>query len=499
MDPRQAPRSVRFKVGIFSLLSLVLLGFVTVMVNDRPDWWRGCQLVYINVEDATGLKTKSPVRSLGLHIGYLRSVQLRESKVRLGICLTAEVEIIPSTRAYIRGEGFLGDKFVELKPLRYTGPKLDDMDQDSAAPAGAEPAAPESPAGRQSGYDLEQDVGGGVSRVSRRSPMQRFWDWLVPSAAAQERKKPTQEVQVGSGGQDVQELVNQVNGLVSEMTNLTKGLKESINPQELRNTMQQLNRTLENASRTISPEGNLTTTAQRTLAKLEDAIEQMRDLSIRINRGEGSVGMFLSDPFYAEQMKELLKNANRLLSRVGGIRFVVDVGAQSLPSYNGTRGNFLVSIWPTGDRYYRLGAGVDPRGFRRNMTTTTESGGTTTTVETTTLEPTALVFTAMLGKVLFRRLDLSVGALYGDGVAGAAIYLGPKDHEERYQIFSQYYSRGQGTGIQVRAGVLARPFDSIYLSGGLETFNQVGGVVPYFIGAGVAFDDDDIKMLFAFL
>jgi phospholipid/cholesterol/gamma-HCH transport system substrate-binding protein len=476
----------------------VLLGVATVMVNDRPDWWRGCQLVYINVEDATGLKTKSPVRSLGLNVGYLRSVQLRENKVRLGICLTAEVEIIESTRAYIRGEGFLGDKFVELKPLRYTGPKLDELDQGSAAPAGTQPE-PASPAGKQSGYRLEDEQAPEGSRVGRLSPLQRFWDWLVPSAAAEDRKKPSQEVQVGSSGQDVQELVNQVNGLVSEMTNLTKGLKESINPQDLRNTMQQLNRTLENASRTISPEGNLTTTAQRTLAKLEDAIEQMRDLSIRINRGEGSVGMLLSDPFYAEQIKELLKNANNLLSRVGGIRFVVDVGAQSLPAYNGTRGNFLLSIWPTADRYYRLGAGVDPRGFRRNMTTTTVSGGTVTTVETTTLEPTALVFTAMLGKVLFKRLDLSVGALYGDGVAAAAVYLGPKGHEERYQFFTNYYSRGQGTGIQVRAGLMARPFDSIYLSGGVETLNSVGGSVPYFIGAGVAFDDNDIKMLFAFL
>jgi phospholipid/cholesterol/gamma-HCH transport system substrate-binding protein len=508
MDPRQAPRSVQFKVGIFSLLALALLAFATFMVNDKPDWWRGCDLVFINVEDATGLKTKSPVRSLGLQVGYLRSVQLRENRVRLGICLTADVEVISTTRAYLRGEGFLGDKFVELKPLKYVGRKLDDLDEGNS---GTQSAPASSEAEKQSGYRIEGDEpqsGGEGERLNqelnegfkiKRLPARHssIWDWLVPSAAAQEKK--AKEVQVGAESQDVQALVNQVNGLVSEMTNLTKGLKDSINPQELRNTMQQLNRTLENASRTLAPEGSLTSTAQRTLAKLEDAIEQLRDLAIRINRGEGSVGMILTDPFYAEQVKELLKNANQMLSRVGGVRFIVDVGAQSLPAYDGTRGTFQISIWPKPDRYYRLGAGVDPRGFRRNFTTTTVSGGTTTTVQTTTVEDTALVITAMLGKIFFKRLDLSMGALYGDGVAAAALRLGPSGREDRLEVFTNLYSRGRATGISSRVGAILRPYEAVYLTGGFETFRRVNGQMAYFVGAGVAFDDEDVKLLFALL
>src|SRR3990172_4642657 len=114
--------SVRLKVGLFTVLGLLLVGAITVFVNDRPFWWRACQLVHINVEDATGLKSKSPVRSLGLQIGYLKTISLSETHVRLGICITAPVEVIPDTRAYIRGEGILGDKFVELKPVKYNGP-----------------------------------------------------------------------------------------------------------------------------------------------------------------------------------------------------------------------------------------------------------------------------------------------------------------------------------------------------------------------------------------
>ena len=121
MNPTHASKTTQFKVGMFTLLGLLMIGGISVWVNHRPFWWRPCQLVKIEVDDATGLKTKSPIRSLGLEIGFLSTVELSETHVTLGICITAPVEVLPATRAYIRGEGFLGDKFVELKPVRYVG------------------------------------------------------------------------------------------------------------------------------------------------------------------------------------------------------------------------------------------------------------------------------------------------------------------------------------------------------------------------------------------
>ena len=132
----ETPLSTRLKVGTYAVMGLLLIGAVTVFVNDKPYWWRSCQLVHINVEDGTGLKSKSPVRSLGIEIGYLKTVDLSETHVDLGICITAPVEVLPATRAYLRGEGFLGDKFVELKPVRYVGP-AEARPSESAAPAPA--------------------------------------------------------------------------------------------------------------------------------------------------------------------------------------------------------------------------------------------------------------------------------------------------------------------------------------------------------------------------
>lgn len=454
MNTNEATLSTRVKVGLFTLLGLFMIGAITVYVNDKPFWWRKCQLVRINIEDATGLKSKSPVRSLGLEIGYLKTVDLYESHVSLGICVTAPVEILPSTRAFIRAEGFLGDKFVELKPVRYKE--------------------------------------------------QHSWNFdLIPSAHAQEpgNAGAGREIPVGQGSQDMSQVVNKVNDLVSEVSGLATNLKQAIDPEDLRKTMKELNRTLENASKTFSPEGGLNKTAQRSLAKLEDAIEQLRDMLTRVNKGEGSVGMLLNDPSYAEDIREAIKNVNKLLSKVGNVRFIVDVGGEHMGAYDGGRAWFRLGIWPKVDRYYLLGISVDPRGQRTASTTktTTIAGGTTTTTEQdrVQVESTGILFTGMLGKVFYRRLDLSLGVLNGDGTVSAKFNFGPRDREDAVQLFNEVYSRGGDTGVQDRIGLVWRPWSVLYVKGGMESLGKVDGKIAYFYGAGISFEDEDIKLLFA--
>jgi phospholipid/cholesterol/gamma-HCH transport system substrate-binding protein len=496
MNPSEASFSTQLKVGVFTVLGLFLIGAITVFVNDRPHWWRNCQLVHINVEDATGLKTKSPVRSLGLEIGYIRSVLLSDTHVDLGICITEKVDVLPTTRAYIRGEGFLGDKFVELKPVRYVGP-------------GAKTGSPSVPAELKTAPEKAPIV-----EPSKNSGVNRIMNMLIPSALAEEpvaqsavpavaesaeaaEKKSARQIPVGEGSQDVQNLVKRVDSLVGEMTNLTTHLKQAINPEELRSTMHQLNRTLENASRTLSPESGLNQTAQRTLAKLEDAIEQLRDMATRVNQGQGSIGMLINDPTYAEELRTMARAANKLLNKVNQVRFVPDVGGEKIQGYGPGRGWFRLGIWPKQDRYYLLGISLDPRGGQTIMRTTTSiPGGAQTIVDTNQVEQTRLLLTAMFGKVFYDRLDLAIGALNGDGAVSAGVFLGPKEDLERFQFRTDVYSRGSQSTVDARFSFIARVFMGAYVRVGLESTREVNGLLPFSYGAGVSFDDEDIKLLF---
>jgi hypothetical protein len=167
-----------------------------------------------------------------------------------------------------------------------------------------------------------------------------------------------------------------------------------------------------------------------------------------------------------------------------------------LPAYDGGRGWFKLGIWPQPTRYYLLGITIDPRGNRKVVTTTTEAGGQTTTVKTTSVEENGLLFTAMFGKVFYDRLDLSLGVLHGDGTGSAMLLLGPRGTERLFSIRNDLYSHGQGEGLQDRLTARIWPYSSLYFEGGVDSFKKVDGKTPYFYGAGISFDDEDIKLLF---
>lgn len=503
MNPTHASKATQFKVGLFTLLGLLLIGIISIYVNDRPFWWRPCQLVKIEVEDATGLKTKSPVRSLGLEIGFLESVDLHETHVTLGICVTAPVEILPNTRAFIRGEGFLGDKFVELKPVRFIGDgKKKASDSTSEIKEGRHPAIQTVP------------VSGG----------DQAFGWLIASAYAEEKVIPAsastpsvaastsepqtvmrtkngdRQIPVGQSNQDVQALMGKVDTLVGELTGLTQNLRQSINPEELRQTLRQVNKTLEIASKTLSPEGGLNQTAQRTLAKLEDAIEQLRDMMTRINRGEGSVGMLLNDPAYADEIKKAMKNVNKLLNKVGEFQFIVDLFIQQLNAYSGTRGGATLAIWPSSSHYYLLGVASDPRGNSVVTHTTTTAGGTSTTTTTVQTTDNALMLTGMIGKTfLNNRIDFSGGFLFGNGAGSIQFNLGPSERVDLFSIRNDVYGLQNNGGIADRLSGTVHPlpyFNTVYLTAGMEDFRSVDGHANFYYGAGIRFSDEDIKILF---
>jgi len=490
MNTTDTPKSTIFRVGFFTLLGLALIAALTVFVNDRPFWWRACQPIVINVDDATGLKNKSPVRSLGLQIGYLKSVELSETKVRLAICLTAKVQTIPETRAYVRGEGFLGDKFIELKPIHYTGGS-EITYRKAKTPTDTETVEPAAP-------EQQEEV-----NRKDRSSMNRIMDWVIPSAQADEPK--AQEVKVGKRPGDMDKMMESADKLMIEMTDLTKNLKEGLNPKELKNTIQQLNKTLENASKVLSPEGGLNSSARRSLEKLEEAFEQLRQQMTKINQGEGSIGRLLNDPIYAEELLKAAKNLNKILNRTADMRFEINVGMEQIPVYDGGRGFFQLRIWPTPSRYYLVGFTIDPRGKRKVTDTTTTVGSSSMVTRTEQIEQGGMLITGMLGKVFYNRFDLAVGAIHGDGAVSVGLLLGPNQRENVFEIRSDTYSRGQGVALNDRLTAIVRPFamfdglSSIYVKGGIESLRKVNGQYAYLFGAGISFDDEDIKLLFTFL
>ena len=110
----------------------------------------------------------------------------------------------------------------------------------------------------------------------------------------------------------------------------------------------------------------------------------------------------------------------------------------------------------------------------------------------------AMFFTAMMGKVYHDRWDLSVGLLYGDGALSLKYNFGPQGAVDQFQAGVDFYVR-VNTGVNARVYANLQPFRNVYLKVGLERlpFISTANGATYFVGGGLTFDDEDIKLLFA--
>ena len=215
--------------------------------------------------------------------------------------------------------------------------------------------------------------------------------------------------------------------------------------------------------------------------------------------------MLLNDPTYAEELKKAILNVNKLLGRASDMRLSVKLGINELSAFNATRGEFQIAIWPRPGRYYLLGVASDPRGTVSQETITTIVNGTSTTVQSSKVAQGGFAITGMVGTIFAHRFDIAVGILHGDGAASLGVNLGPEDNLEMIQFRNEIYFRSQTINgswtaqPDGRSYMIFQPFSIFYLTGGLEGFRKVNGSLSYSYGAGLRFDDEDIKLIFSFL
>jgi hypothetical protein len=320
-----------------------------------------------------------------------------------------------------------------------------------------------------------------------------------PSPAPTVTAGPARQVPAIESSLDTQRVIGRVNGLVDELTTLGDSLKEGVSPKQMKTTVQKIDTALDSASKFMAPGGGVSQSSDRIQAKMQDAVEQLQDSMTRTEKGEGSVGMFLHDPELAQELKEVSAKASKLLTHKYEIRFVLDVGIQEIPAYplSNSRSYLNIGIWPRPDYYYLFGVANDPRGtLTVTNTTTTDASGNSTSTLSTQVNETGFVFTGMVGKLFFdRRLDLSIGILYGDLDVSAAANLGFGDYVNRLRLEFDVYSHGVGAPNETRVNLILRPVPAIYFQVGLDGYNRVDGQLPWMYGVGLTFDDKDLRFL----
>ncbi|MBW2221515.1 MAG: MCE family protein [Deltaproteobacteria bacterium] len=104
------------KVGIFVILGFLILIYMTATVGK---WSLGREkgyLVTAKLDSASGLLKDSLVKVLGVRKGKVEKLEIIESKAKIYMRLPTKLVLPEDSLVYVKSEGLLGEKHIEIKP-----------------------------------------------------------------------------------------------------------------------------------------------------------------------------------------------------------------------------------------------------------------------------------------------------------------------------------------------------------------------------------------------
>ncbi len=104
------------KVGLFVLIGLVILFYMSFRIGEMGTKLRGGYPVSTLFRSAVGLDVGADVDIAGVKVGKVTAVRLEGNKARVMMTIRRDVKLGKDASAMIRTHGLMGDKFVSIKP-----------------------------------------------------------------------------------------------------------------------------------------------------------------------------------------------------------------------------------------------------------------------------------------------------------------------------------------------------------------------------------------------
>ncbi|MEW6188445.1 MAG: MlaD family protein [Thermodesulfobacteriota bacterium] len=116
--------STEVKVGVFVLLGLIVLAYMTLQVERyRLSTAEGYEIAAL-FDTASGLIKGSPVQIAGIEVGRVKDIQLTGRQAKVTLIISRDIPVFADARATLKTQGVLGDKYVEINPGDAKGPRL---------------------------------------------------------------------------------------------------------------------------------------------------------------------------------------------------------------------------------------------------------------------------------------------------------------------------------------------------------------------------------------
>ncbi len=443
-----------FKVGLLVIVVSVLIGVMSMRVNESPSFMRGTKRVWFEVENASGLIKKSPVNVAGIRVGVIEDIKLQDGRAIVEMVIRSDVILTEFSKIEIRANGILGDKHVEIIPGPLQSPPLKSPEQQIQVV--------------EDNASIDQLVGE-ISKITKSLSIVAD---NIRDATEGDREKPLGKI------------ITNLETLTGNLSDLVHEKKKEVS--EMIGYMRDITETLDGIVNDES-EAGFSVRFKNSMASLERTLASVDEISHKIKNGEGTIGRLVNDEETVEELNTAIAGVNQFIQAGSKLQTAFDYYSHYFTNGNGVRSYIGTRIQPGPDRFYEIAGISSPEGVitRFTRTSSTDGGPSTSTVQKNSQQY-KLRFTALFGKT-FYNLSVKGGLIENRGGLGL-----------EYNFYRNHFRLSLDAfdfdTPNLRAYLRYNFFKGLYVVGGQQYILEDGkNNSAGFIGAGLFLTNDDIK------
>ncbi len=462
--------SPEIKVGIFVFIGIMILGYMSMRVGKFEFGRKRGYELHVYFDSAAGLAKDAAVQIAGVEVGRVKAIALDRSKAKVTLLIGHGIEIGRDVKAAVRTKGMLGDTYVELILGPQKMPLLKGGDQ--------------------------------IVRTTAAVDVDRLLNQL--SEIGEDVKKVSTSIAGAIGGEKGKRSLQII---VDNLRELTTALNRTVqdNNQNIKEMIANLTRFSRNLEEVIIAVKEITAKVNKgegtigklvnkddTIERLNDSLGSLKEISNKINKGEGTIGKLVNEDETVKNLNDTLTSINDYLQKQDTFRTFVDYRGEYLFDSEDVKSYLSLKIQPKEDKYYLLQIVDDPAG--KTTTTTTEitetSPPSTNTIVEEKTEEDALKFSAQIAKRYYD-LTLRGGIVESTGGFGLDYHF----FKDRLIFSFDAFDFDSEKNPHLKFKTEFSPIRHLYLTGGFDDFISDEGDESVFFGAGIRFSDEDLKTL----
>ncbi len=473
------------KVGLFFTFGIVLLA-VLIFRTEKLEFGgkRNQNGRFTYFDQVAGLSPQSKVLIAGVKVGDVRDIKLENGKARVDIGIEKEVPIYADAVVSLGSIGILGEKFVDLDPGH-----------------SAKGSFPEGrPLPSKAGISLDNlmetmsDIGRNVKGITQS---------LNESIGGEQGRQKLDEivdnirVLTAEFRSMAQENHGAINHTLANVESISADLREKL--PKLALEFQTVGKNLNAMLEETRPELKGTMGDVRKLAQSFQATgDNLKLLTDRINKGEGTIGKLLNDESTIKKINEAVDNVNGMLGGFNKMDMRLDMNAAQWDKRKDSRVGLGIEIAPRPDYWYSLGFASTPDGKISQSSRTLSqidplTGLPMVVKDTIVTTDQAFTVSAQFAKRLGPAV-LSAGIIEGKG--GAGLELRTLDNDAlRFGIIGyDFTKRDDKPNPRYRFTTSYQFWKGAYLQAGVQDIGNKD-LRTVFFGGGLRWKDDDLKKL----